>query len=196
MFAIGGICLGIQGLELQSVLEFRRNNIFSQPATLLFSHFTHITWAHLAINLAACFSINYLFFKDKHWAYVLSVVFTLAIVTSLELYFFSTNVQWYRGLSGVLHGFFVLGCIHSLKKEKLAASLFLSAIIIKLLWEQFSPDKSSSMLDGATIIVDAHLWGAITGLLLGGLLLSRKLIFFKKQKRKVKPDKHQGKQSR
>lgn len=181
MLSVFAICLSIQALGLQSILEFQRDNFFTQPSTLLLSHFTHITWAHLVINLAACFAINHLFFGHKHWVYVLSIIFTLAITISLELYFFSTHVQWYRGLSGVLHGFFVIGCINSFKKEKITAGLFLSAIVGKLIWEQLSADTASSMLGGALVIVDAHLWGAIAGLLLGGALIGRTLVFFKRQ---------------
>ncbi|GAB1265010.1 rhombosortase [Aurantivibrio infirmus] len=176
IIVIVGACIGIQLLGLQSELEYQRANLFSQPARLLLAHLSHITWLHLTFNAIALLAINSLFFKDQHSGYTLSALFVLAIAVSIGLYWFSSDVQWYRGLSGVLHGFFVLGCIQIFKREKISASLLLSAILVKLIWEQFSSDNVSNMLGGAVVIVDAHLWGAVTGLLLGGVLALIKTI--------------------
>ena len=75
------------------------------------------------------------------------------------------------GLSGILHALFASGAITSLYARQDNAILLLAALVIKLVWEQLAgPIPLTEASSGGAVIVDAHLWGSLGGLLAGWLL--------------------------
>ena len=81
------------------------------------------------------------------------------------------SLDWYVGLSGVLHGLLVAGLIGSIRQRR-AESLVLGAVIAaKLGWEMLvGPMPGSAEAAGGAVIVEAHLYGAAGGLIGGALL--------------------------
>jgi membrane associated rhomboid family serine protease len=82
-------------------------------------------------------------------------------------------LQWYLGLSGVLHGALAAGAIAWWRHETKALALTLTLILVaKLGWEQWhgALPLSGDML----VVVDAHLYGAIGGAIAAGVLWLRK----------------------
>jgi rhomboid family GlyGly-CTERM serine protease len=91
----------------------------------------------------------------------------------LGLVFYEPQLQWYVGLSGLLHGAIAAGAVAWWKHEtRLLASVLSALLIAKLAWEQL---HGALPLSGdMPVIVDAHLFGALGGLG-AGLLLWRGL---------------------
>jgi hypothetical protein len=76
------------------------------------------------------------------------------------------------GLSGVLHGLFVAGALASLLAGFRAELLLLGLLAVKLVWEHFQGAlPGSESLAGGTVLIEAHLYGAITGVLAAAILL-------------------------
>lgn len=93
--------------------------------------------------------------------------FSVAVI-DLGLWFLNPELQWYVGLSGVLHGVLMAGLVvaaSSEHKEAIAVGIIVTA---KIAWEQFSgPLPGSEASSGGAVIVDAHLYGAVAGALAG-----------------------------
>ena len=85
--------------------------------------------------------------------------------TSVGLYFFSPDLIWYAGLSGALHGIFAWGACVDIKEKMKSGWLLLIGLAIKVGYEQIdgSSEQVANLID-AKVAVDAHLFGALTGI--------------------------------
>lgn len=158
-----------QSLGSLETLRLERGLWLEQPWRLVTGQFMHLGWTHLAMNLAGLGVVWLLFAPHlRAWQWWLTVLICGAGV-NLGLLAFSTATDWYAGLSGILHGLLAAGALAGLRREPLA--IWVLAILgIKLLLEQFTGnDTMTGALIGAPVIVDAHLYGSLTGLLLASL---------------------------
>ena len=96
----------------------------------------------------------------------------LSIATAAGVIVFDNYAQ-YVGLSGVLHGVFVWGACLDIKRGESTGWLLLLGVGIKIAYEQWFDDAASmaSLIDAA-VAVNAHLYGAVTGLIIGILQIS------------------------
>ena len=102
---------------------------------------------------------------DRRW---LILLLLSSLGTSVLLLWLNPNLQWYVGLSGVLHAFFVFGCLNEINTGRQSSWILLVVVIVKLIWEQIAgPLPGSEQSAGGNVIVDAHLYSAIIGLLIG-----------------------------
>lgn len=149
-------------------LRFDRDAILhGEVWRLLTAHLAHLTWSHLAMNVAGLWLIWLLFGKGLSTRYWLLILVGSAVGVSLGLLAFRADILWYVGLSGVLHGLFISGCLMDLRSGRKDALLLLVLIVIKLAWEQASgPLPGSEATAGGKVVVDAHLYGAICGAVL------------------------------
>jgi rhomboid family GlyGly-CTERM serine protease len=136
---------------------------------LLTGHFVHAGTAHLLLNVVGVGLIATLFFRDyspRQWLMIL-----LASVAAIDLGFvlFEPQLEWYVGLSGVLHGALAAGAVAWWQHETRRFALALTAILVgKLSWEQW---QGALPLSGdMPVIVDAHLYGAFGGLVAAVLM--------------------------
>jgi rhomboid family GlyGly-CTERM serine protease len=137
---------------------------------LITAHLVHGSFTHLALNLAGLALIGALFprhFSPLGWLAILA-----SSVASIDAGFVwnEPQLQWYVGLSGVLHGGLAAGAIAWWRYESKGLAFALTGIfVIKLAWEQW---QGALPLSGdMPVIVDAHLYGAIGGALAGALIL-------------------------
>ena len=162
------LCAFLLSNHIHGDLSFQRDLIASGQWWLLFSgHLLHTTDMHLALNSAAVillWALHGQFFSTTHY---LASWLLLALGTSVGLYLFSPDMFSYVGLSGVLHGFFVMGaCYDILHKEK-TGYLLLLGVAVKLIYEQYyGASEEVVALINANVAVDAHLYGAITGVII------------------------------
>ncbi len=140
----------------------------------LSAHIVHMGWPHLLMNLAGLFLIWALFgrmLSNRAWGAVLLLA---AVTITLGLLFFNTHIRWYVGLSGVLHGMFMAGALLSIYAGYRAEILLLVFIFAKLAWEQLNgPLPGSASMAGGNVLVDAHLYGAIAGVLAAMFFIAR-----------------------
>lgn len=78
---------------------------------------------------------------------------------------FSPDLIWYAGLSGALHGIFAWGACVDIKEKMKSGWLLLIGLAIKVGYEQIdgSSEQVANLID-AKVAVDAHLFGALTGI--------------------------------
>jgi rhomboid family GlyGly-CTERM serine protease len=129
----------------------------------------HDSWQHLLENLAGVGLLAALFPRDyslRQWLLVL--LFGLVCI-DLGFLCGEPRLEWYVGLSGVLHGALAAGAVAWWRFEsKVLAALLTLIFLGKLGWEQVrgSLPSASDML----VVVNAHLYGAIGGLMAALLL--------------------------
>ncbi len=157
-------------IDVNAFLQFSRDGIqAAQWWRLVSGHFVHMNVVHGALNIAVFIVFSFSlgpYLSLLRWL-ISGVVICLSI--SLCLFLFSPNVAWYVGFSGVLHGLLMVGLgfgIIKLRDKLLAVVLLL--LVAKIVREQlpgFNRDHLTHWIDGA-VVVDAHLYGAIAGVLL------------------------------
>lgn len=128
------------------------------------AHVVHLGWAHLALNLVALVLLAVLFdglLTGREWA-VAAVLGAAGI--NLGLYLLDEQIEWYVGMSGVLHAVFAFASVKLIHARSRSGLLFGGALAAKLAWEQWAgplPVSGAAM----PVITEAHLYGAVAGAL-------------------------------
>jgi rhomboid family GlyGly-CTERM serine protease len=172
--AVGLILALTAGLEFfgdpgRALLRYDRAAIAGGEIwRLLSGHFVHLGWSHVLLNGAGLLLIAYLvaaFFSLRQWVAIVSIV---VVGTDLGFWFLEPQLNWYVGLSGLLHGLLVAGTIRGIR-ERLPEFWFLLAFLAgKLAYEQvLGPIPGSEDASGGNVVVAAHLYGAFSGALAG-----------------------------
>jgi rhomboid family GlyGly-CTERM serine protease len=166
--------LQISGLA--PMLRYSRDAIAAGELwRLITAHLVHLGAAHFALNamgtvLAAALVGAQL--RPLAWGWVW---LACALSVSGGLWWLQPEIGWYVGMSGVLHGLIVAGAVTGLGdyRERLFAAAVLVAIAAKLGWEQWSGAMpGTAALAGGSVITEAHLYGAVGGLLAGSVILA------------------------
>lgn len=134
------------------------------------AHFIHLDWFHLLLNLAGLWIIWWLVgltLEEYKW---LILILLLSITITLGLKLWSPAIEWYVGLSGVLHGMLITGLIMGMEKALSINSILLVLLAVKIILEQMELTLSLVNLGSSQVVVDAHLYGAVVGLLFGIML--------------------------
>ncbi|WP_232284283.1 rhombosortase [Photobacterium sp. SKA34] len=160
--------------QCQPLLVWDRQDIINGELwRILSGNITHTNWVHLAMNASAFAIISYIFRAHFHAKSYSLLILILSFTIGIGL--FATNITWYAGFSGVLHGIFAWGCIRDIQSKTRGGWLLLLALIIKICWEQyFGGSVSSEELIGVRVATEAHFIGAITGILYA-LLIKQKI---------------------
>jgi len=138
---------------------------------LLSGHLIHLSWTHLILNLASLWILAITLFQNEKSLTLLLYIFMLATGISFGLLTFSPDIAWYVGMSGVIHGLIVIGATTNFRSNPGIAVLLIIGITAKLLWEQFySGSHAMEIAIGGKIVSDAHLYGAVSGVIIISLL--------------------------
>jgi rhomboid family GlyGly-CTERM serine protease len=130
------------------------------------ANIVHTNGIHVLLNISG---ILLLWLVHGHYFTFSTYLITnllLGLIVTLGLTFVSAELGWYGGLSGVLHGLFVIGAGKDMSHRLPTAWLLMAAIWLKIGYEQFAGQSEwIAGLIQANVAVDAHLYGAIGGLL-------------------------------
>lgn len=144
---------------------------------LLTGNLVHTNGYHLLLNLAGLTLLWLLHGEHYRIGRFLKVFGWCCLGTSAGIYLCSAHLIWYAGLSGALHGVFIWGACMDIRAGMKSGYLLLAGVAVKLAYEQLigSSDGVASLID-ATVAVDAHLYGGLSGFVLffAMWLLSRK----------------------
>ncbi len=163
------LSLMLQSLGMVETLRYERIPIEQgQWWRVLTGNLVHLGWSHAILNAAGLAMVWGFFGKDYSVGEWALIFLAGALGVSLGLFILNPHVIWYVGLSGLLHGLFIAGAIRVFKNEPVFASLMLLAFAGKLVYEQTVGSlPGTSDMAGGPVLVDAHLYGAISGAVVG-----------------------------
>jgi rhomboid family GlyGly-CTERM serine protease len=172
------VVVQLMGPSWPHALRYERTGILAgQWWRLLSAHVVHLGWSHLALNSAALLLIAYALGEHLGPRLWLGVTAVSALCVSLGLLLARPEVAWYVGLSGLAHGLFLAGAWGLAQRHRMAGLACLAAAALKIGHEQMAGALAGSAAWlGGEVIVDAHLFGAVGGLLTAwwGLAAARK----------------------
>ena len=161
---IAALCVLVAIVDGGSALRYERALVGAEPWRLVTAHQVHLGWMHLALNLAGLAAVWALLGPQLRPGTWLAVFLTCALGVSGGLRVLDPDLEWYVGLSGVLHGMFVAGALAGLRRARLFHGLLLAGVVVKVAWEQYAGvDVGSAELVGGAVVVNAHLYGVLAG---------------------------------
>ena len=167
----------LHALAAGDVLEYRRQALAHEPWRALTAHLVHINWQHALVNAAALWLVARLYAGDLGAWRQLGALIVSALGISAGLALLYPSIDWYRGLSGTLHGLFFAGAAKWLLSELprsarrlwLPAALFVGGWIKIALEQPWDATTPHAQWLGAAVVPQAHLIGAVCGTVLGAL---------------------------
>jgi rhomboid family GlyGly-CTERM serine protease len=160
------------GEALQRSWRYERAGVADgQLWRLVTAHLVHLNFEHALLNVIGLILLWALFAGLQSWRETLLV--TLLSMASIDagFWFLEPRLQWYVGASGVLHGLMGAGVVKLMRERDPIAWVAGMLFIGKLIWEQTHgplPFETQGI-----VIVSAHLYGAVGGLLAAGLSWGR-----------------------
>jgi rhomboid family GlyGly-CTERM serine protease len=128
------------------------------------AHLVHLSAGHTALNVIALAIIALLFdsvLDSFDWIVAASMS---ALAIDLGLYAANPEVAWYVGLSGALHGIMVAGALALAVARSHFGTILLVIVAAKITWEHFAgPLPFSELTSGGPVVTEAHLYGAVGG---------------------------------
>jgi rhomboid family GlyGly-CTERM serine protease len=161
------LCLALYLADAEGWLRYDRNMLAQGEVwRLITGHLLHLNWPHFWLNMGGLLIVAVFFRQDRTPAQWLLIIFGSCLIISAGLYWFVPDMHWYMGLSGVLHSLFVVGGWYERRRSALSGNVLLGLITAKLVYEQFGGGLASSeSMIGASVAIDAHLYGALAGVL-------------------------------
>lgn len=171
--AIG--CVLLEAAGMRDLLAYDRAALrVGQMWRLVTGHFVHLGWTHLVLNLAGLVLVFWLVGGVFCWLRWIYVGFVSIVTIDAGLWLLNPTLDWYVGLSGMLHGLLAAGLLPKLMQRDRESIVLAVFVLAKLTWEQLSgPLPGSESTSGGAVIVDAHLYGVVGGLL-AALMLRRR----------------------
>ncbi len=163
------LLLAIFHSELNPVFAYDRSLIADGELwRLITGNWMHTNWTHFALNMGGL-ALIWLVYNDlANFRWQLSFLLIPMLGCTLLLLAFSPDMERYVGLSGGLHGTIVAFGIADYTKNRLLSILLVIGVSAKLIYEQLTGSSETiEQLIAANVAIDAHLWGAISGLILG-----------------------------
>ncbi|HEX6396979.1 MAG TPA: rhombosortase [Steroidobacteraceae bacterium] len=176
-WALLGVCallglIELGGEPLRAAWSYQRTAIAAgEWWRVITAHFVHLDANHALLNTLGLVLMWALFARDYSPLRWLAIYLFSSLAISFGLYVFDPEVHWYVGASGALHGVMTAGTLAHLRRRDLDGWILAAFILAKLSYEQLA--GSMPFAGGANTLVDAHLYGAIGGLLLALFLRSR-----------------------
>jgi rhomboid family GlyGly-CTERM serine protease len=131
---------------------------------LLTAHLVHLDAHHLILNELGLVLVWALFAQDFDAVEWCAIVLAGALAISSGLWWLSPRVGWYVGASGVLHSVMAAGSAKHLAERTWDRWILFFGLCIKLAWEQLGGHPAPM------VVVDAHLYGAASGFVVGAAL--------------------------
>lgn len=161
------LIIALEGLRpwLHEALVYDRDAILGgQYWRLLSGNFVHLGPWHSFLNGLGVLVFVLLCPVRWGWAGWGWRLVVLSLGMSLGLLAFLPWLQGYVGLSGVIHGLFVLGLWPQVRQKDLIALGCMAYLLGKVGWELYAgAPVSDEAAIGGKVIVESHLFGALSG---------------------------------
>ncbi|MDT8282703.1 MAG: rhombosortase [Gammaproteobacteria bacterium] len=161
----------LQAFDQYDNWRFNRALVEQGHVWLLFSgHIMHLNWSHWVLNMAGLGIVAFFFSPHASFKQWLAVIVVSACTINIGIWFFLPGIDSYVGLSGVLHGLFLYGALREIRFYPVSGYVLTTVLIAKLLWEFFQGAlPGSEQMTGGRVLTEAHLLGAIGGILVWSL---------------------------
>ncbi len=159
------LLLALGGKPVQLALRYDRSGIQTgEYWRLITGHLVHGGFQHVVVNVLGVILMAALFKRTYNFVSWLVIVVMGVVCIDIGMWVLMPQLQWYVGLSGVLHAVLAAGTVAWWRTEPRALAILLTLIMIgKLIWEQ---TQGALPLSGdLPVVVNAHLYGEIGGLL-------------------------------
>ncbi len=147
--------------------RFNRNLVEQGNLWLLFSgHIVHLNGSHWLLNMAGVSIVAFFFSAHASCKQWLLVILVSICVINVGLWWWLTDIYYYVGLSGVLHGLFLYGALREIRFYPVSGYVLVVVLLAKLSWEFFNGAlPGSEEMAGGRVLTEAHLLGAVGGTL-------------------------------
>jgi rhomboid family GlyGly-CTERM serine protease len=165
------ISLAVQ--EFPATFQYDRSAILEgEYWRIVTCHFVHTGWEHLLLSLIGVVLLFGLFVRLYSLFAWLTGALCCMIGISLSFLIFCPTLEWYKGLSGLLHALLLMGIVGEIRNGNKFYYFGLLAVTAKLAMEYIAgPADLTSQFTNAVVITSAHLAGAITGTMTGCIIL-------------------------
>ncbi|HEY3645208.1 MAG TPA: rhombosortase [Gammaproteobacteria bacterium] len=163
------LLLAALGEPARLLLRYDRAGIEHGQVWRLFTgNFVHLGAGHLLEDMAGLVLL-WLLFEDVLTGWRMpAAVCAGALAVGVGLLIGDPRVDWYVGISGALDTLWAVGSLGLIRKRDRFGWMLAAVLVAKLIYEQcFGALPFSSVSSGGLVIVDAHLYGAFAGALLG-----------------------------
>ncbi len=156
----------LQAFDWVDSWRFNRDLVEQGDIWLLLSgHIVHLNWSHWLLNMAGLSIVAFFFSGHASFKQWLLVILVSACVISAGIWWWLTDIRYYVGLSGVLHGLFLYGALREIRYFPVSGYVLVTVLIGKLLWEFFNGAlPGSEEMAGGRVLTEAHLLGAVGGI--------------------------------
>ena len=148
---------------------------------LLTSNFVHFGWPHTLMNLAAFLLCALALLNSFPVKQLLGLIVFSCLSVGVGVYYLNPEYGTYAGLSGAIHGFIVAGLMRNKRHSNWLNAIFIALVFAKIIYEH-QPNYQATQLQTlmpVPVAYDAHMYGAIAGLIFG---LGHWLIIWTKRK--------------
>ena len=153
----------LAGDTARSFMQYERSALAAgQWWRLITAHLVHLDLEHAVLNALGLAMMWALFARDYRARDWLIIVIAIFIAIDAGLWFRDTNIVWYVGASGALHGFMAAGTLAHVRRGDLDGWILAVFIVLKLGYEQWTGALPFSGT-GVPVLVNAHLYGALGG---------------------------------
>ena len=161
------VSFSLQALDLVESSRYNRAFVEQGDIWLMFTgHIVHLNWSHWALNMAGLAIVAFFFSRHASFRQWLLVIVVSMLVINIGIWWWLTDIRTYVGLSGVLHGLFLYGALREIRYYPLSGYVLVAVLLAKLTWEFFfGALPGSEDMAGGRVLTEAHLLGAIGGIL-------------------------------
>jgi rhomboid family GlyGly-CTERM serine protease len=163
------LALGLGGEAARVALRLDRAAVAAgEWWRLLTCNFVHLGWWHLFLNEMGLFVLVLLCPEALAWQVWARRIVLVGLGMGLCLYFFVPGTATYVGMSGTIHGLFVLGLVPQIRQKDLIAAGCLAFLLGKVAWEMaVGVPVSDEAAIGGRVLVESHLYGALAAVVYG-----------------------------
>lgn len=178
------LAVATSGALLQALAADPRSLVWDRAALdgrheywrLLSGTWIHLSWTHLALNLAGLAIVLAMFARIATATSQLVALIAIGIVTGLVLWALFPGVAWMAGLSGPLHGLFAWAALRLVASRDPAPGeawwrgptfgwVLLAGLALKLVLEGLiAADPQQAAWLGGPVLREAHQAGTLAGL--------------------------------
>lgn len=152
------------------LLSLSRTQVAAGEVWRLFScNFVHFGWPHSLMNLAAFALCALALLNSFSTRQLLGLIVFCCLGVGVGVYYFNPEYATYAGLSGAIHGFIVAGLMRNKRHHYWLNAILIAAIFAKIIHEHQPAYQATQLqtLLPVPVAYDAHLYGAIAGLVFG-----------------------------